>query len=63
MAGLLVEESLVIVQHDDTAHVSLVNLTGYTQTIDSEITVGTVSEVEEEIQFGQKMQIICCRLH
>ena len=50
MAGLLVEESLVTVQDDGTAHVSLVNLTGFTQTIDSGTTVGTISEVDEEIQ-------------
>ena len=53
MAGLLVEESLVTVQNDSTAHVSLVNLTGFTQTIDSGTTVGTVSEVEEEVQFAE----------
>ena len=53
MAGLLVEESLVTVQNDSTAHVSLVNLTGFTQTIDSGTTVGTVSDVEEEIQFAE----------
>ena len=52
MAGLLVEESLVTVQDDGTAHVSLANLTGFTQTIDSGTTVGTVSEVEEEVQLS-----------
>ena len=50
MAGLLLEESLVTVQDDRTADVSLVNLTGFTQTIDSGTTVGTISEVDEEIQ-------------
>ena len=53
MAGLLVEESLVTVQDDGTAHVSLVNLTGFTQTIDSGTAVGVVSEVEEEIRFAE----------
>ena len=50
---MLVEESLVTVQNDSTAHVSLVNLTAFTQTIDNGTTVGTVSEVEEEIQFAE----------
>ena len=50
MAALLVEESLVTVQDDGTVHVSLVNLTGFTQTIDGGTTVGTISEVDEEIQ-------------
>ena len=49
----VVEESLVTVQNDSTAHVSLVNLTGFTQTIDNGTTVGTVSEAEEEIQFAE----------
>ena len=50
MAGLLVEESLVTVQDNGIAHVSLVNLTGFTQTIDSGTTVGTLVEVDEETQ-------------
>ena len=37
-------------QDDGTPHVSVVNLTGFTQTIDSRTTVGTTSEVDEEIQ-------------
>ena len=53
MAGLLVEESLVTVQNDSIAHVSLVNLTRFTQTIANGTTVGIVSEVEEEIQFAE----------
>ena len=52
MAGLLVEESLVNIRDDGTAHVSLANLTGFTQTIHSRTTVGTVSEVEEEVQLS-----------
>ena len=57
MAGLLVEESLVTVQDDGTAHVSLVNLTGFTQTIDSGTAVGVVSEVEEEIRFAEDADV------
>ena len=53
MAGLLVEESLVTVQKDSTAHVSLVNLTAFTQTIDTGTADDTLSEVEEEIQFAE----------
>ena len=54
MAGLLVEESLVTVQDDSTctANVSLVNLAGFTQTIDNGTTIHTISEIEEEIQFA-----------
>ena len=40
MAGLLEEESLVTVQDDGMAHVSLVNHTGFTQTINSGPAVG-----------------------
>ena len=53
MAGILVEESLVTVHDDGTAHVSLVNLIEFTQTIDGGTAVGTVSEVEEEIQSAE----------
>ena len=43
--GSQVEESLLTVQDDGTARVSLVNLTGFTQTIDSGTSLGTLSEI------------------
>ena len=51
-AGLLVEESLLTVQ-DDWTDVSLVNLTGFTWSINS----GTsVSDIDEEVQFLRKTE-------
>ena len=38
-----------MIQNGGAACVSLMNLTGFTQTIDNGTTVVTVSEVEEEI--------------
>ena len=48
--GLQVEESLLTVQDDGTAYVSLVNVTGFTQTINSGTSLGMLSEIDEEIQ-------------
>jgi len=48
--GLTVEESLLTVQDDGTTQVSVVNLTGFTQTIDSGTSLGTASKIDEEIQ-------------
>ena len=50
--GYTSQRSLVTVQDDGTAHVSLVNLTGFSQRIYSGTAVGTISEIEEEIQFA-----------
>ena len=45
---------MLTVQEGGTACISLVNLTGFTQTTDSGTSLGTVAEVAEEIQFTRE---------
>jgi len=47
MGGLQTEESLLLVNSDGTAKTSLVNLTGFTQTVEKGTALCTASEVVE----------------
>ena len=58
MGGLQTEESLLHVDSDGTAKTSLVNLTGFTQTVEKGTALCTASEVVEQIFPVQETDLV-----